>query len=277
MPHNIKPSNSSTEILIPTINDNPHLLKILEHFGDFTTNHPPEPEGINYLFICYTNRSGSNYLAELMESSGQYNLAGEDLNWETALDHKNIYHFNNFHEYFNHLVQSKQKSGTFILKTAISHIELLGESGILDKIIHRSKFLVIQRGDKLGQAISHALAFSTGKYTSWMEGTKSPEEIDFSAPMITQILQDILEAEHQYGEFFALNGIIPTYLTYEQIVAAPLLLCPLIATQVGLNSFTPDLSKIKLARQANAVNDRWRSQFLASRNASSLRNNNTPG
>ncbi len=76
MPHNIKPPNIPTEILIPTIKDNPHLLKILEHFDGFTTNHPPDPEDVNYLFICYTNRSGSNYLAELLESSGHTNSRG---------------------------------------------------------------------------------------------------------------------------------------------------------------------------------------------------------
>ncbi|HQT47743.1 MAG TPA: hypothetical protein PLY97_11020, partial [Acidocella sp.] len=55
-------------LYIPTVPSNPHLSSVIEYFGDFTPEPANIPDTINFIFLCYTNRSGSNYLASLLAS-----------------------------------------------------------------------------------------------------------------------------------------------------------------------------------------------------------------
>ena len=64
--------------------DNPHhavaLKKFLQH-GDQTAL-----ENRNFLFLCFTNRCSSNYIAKSIASDGQLNVAGEFFNADTIRD-----------------------------------------------------------------------------------------------------------------------------------------------------------------------------------------------
>lgn len=248
---------------VPPGRHNVHLHKLIEHFGEVAPQAASLPSDVSYIFLCFTNRCGSNYVAELLASSGDYNCAGENLNWDTVVAHSKRLDLNSFQDYFAWLVSKQKKSGHFFVKADVSQIELLGHAGILEQVEDRSKFLMIERGDKLGQAISYALSFATQRFTSLMAGKKAPEEVEFSRQRIDSILAGIVECYKHFNLYFARNGIVPIHLIYEHLLADQDVSARLLGTQLELPDFRFAPEKIRLERQAGPVNAAWREQYLS--------------
>jgi LPS sulfotransferase NodH len=247
----------------PRLEYNPHIIRLTNHFGDVVSQPASIPPNTSFVFLCFTNRCGSNYLAELFSSSGKYNLAGEDLNWDTVQDHSNERGFGNFQEYFAFLTSHLRRSGHVFIKAATSHIELLGRAGILDQIANQSEFILIERSDKLSQAISYAIAFATGRFASWMAGSKTPEQIEFSRQNIDEILTSIVDAYRHFDLFFSKNGIVPINIIYEQLVEDRDGHMAFVARRLGLTDFLIIPGKLRLERQSGAVNTAWRARYLS--------------
>lgn len=73
----------------------PQALAGVERFhraaitGLFAPDAPavaPDP-ALRFVFLCFTNRCGSNYLAELLASTGALNPAEEVFNGDTIAEH----------------------------------------------------------------------------------------------------------------------------------------------------------------------------------------------
>jgi LPS sulfotransferase NodH len=250
------------KLIVPETKDVVHLPRLLSRFGSLDLKGALPLPPSEFIFICFTNRCGSNYLAELLASSKDYNLAGEFLNWDTVCSQSDKHGFQTFHDYFAWLTSQHSKSGRMILKIAISQVELLSKSGILDSIAARSKFLLIERSDKLGQAISYAIAFATGRFTSEMQGTKNAADVEFSVDLVDRILKGIILANMQFDTFFSFNGILPINITYEQLSLHPDIYAGFAAQGLGLNSFRIAKEHLRLERQTSSINDIWRTKYL---------------
>lgn len=252
---------------MPAVPDNPHEKILTEFFGNLSSGDITFSSEMRFVFLCYTNRCGSNYVAELFASSGKYNLAGEDLNFDTVIDHSKAHGFTDFGSYFSFLLRRKARNNTFIIKLAIQHLELLVKSGIMKKIQTKSRFVLIERADKLSQAISFALAFGTGQFTSRQTASKKAEEVEFSATQIRGILQGLVEAYKLFDLFFAVNGIVPSYVIYEQMADDPIQFFNRLANEVELNNMAVNPQAVRIERQASDVNLLWRIQYLSSNTA----------
>ena len=250
-------------LVTPVAPDNIHLQQLTARFGDLRRPGALPPHELRFVFLCFTNRSGSNYLAELLAASDTYNLAGEFLNWDTVAAHAEANGWPSLADYFAWLARHHAKSGVLILKIAIAQVEVLVRSGLLDAVIARSTFLLLERSDKLDQAISSALAFATGRYTSHMAGSKAPEEVAFSRSLIDSILHDIARDQRDFDLFFGLNGIRPINIVYEQLVAHTAFFLQSIAAMAELPGLAVVPDRIRLERQAGAVNARWRQLYLS--------------
>ncbi len=250
------------KLFFPVLEQNPHLKKVEAHFGKIRGPAAELPDETSFVFVCFTNRCGSNYLAELMASGGDYNVAGEDLNWDTVINHSNRLNLESFQAYFSFLARHLRRSERVFIKAATSQIELLGRAGILDQVIARSKFILIERNDKLGQAISHAIAFATGRFTSHTEGIKTAEEVEYSRKQIEQIIGGIAEQYRQFDVFFGRNGLTPLCIAYEQLITDPQAHLAVIARHLGVEALVMNPERLRLERQTGPVNAAWRERYL---------------
>ena len=135
-------------MFMPAVPNNAHATKLTEFFGSLSCGDITFPPEMRFVFLCYTNRCGSNYVAELFASSGMYNLAGEDLNFDTVIHHSKEHGFTDFGSYFSFLLRRKARNNTFIIKLATQHLELLVKSGIMKRIQAQSRFVLIERAKK---------------------------------------------------------------------------------------------------------------------------------
>jgi len=250
----------------PAVEQNGHVKMLSEYFGEIRSAPANISQETSIIFLCFSNRCGSNYLAELLASNGTYNLAGEDLNWDTVLTHCKANGIESFQDYVAFLVRRLKRKDRVFIKVATSQIELLGKAGILDQVLARSKFILIERSDKLGQAISYAIAFGTGRYTSWMASSTPPEAVEFSRKRIDHIIASIADSYRQFDVFFAKNGIQPVNVVYEQLAANPVKQVSWIAESLGLDDLEARLSGLRLEKQAGAVNALWRQRYLSDEN-----------
>jgi LPS sulfotransferase NodH len=161
----------------PQLARNEHLKKLEEHFGAFARDPADFPADVTCVFLCFANRSGSNYLAELLASGGAYNRGAEILNHAAVLEISKRRKHERFQDFFADLARRQHKSGRFFVKAALQHLDILTRAGVLDQIADRSQFVMIERNDVLAQAISFALAFGTRAFSSEAEASARPQDV----------------------------------------------------------------------------------------------------
>jgi LPS sulfotransferase NodH len=229
-------------------------------FVSKTGNLPSKLNDINFVFICFSNRCGSNFLAECLASGGFGNLASEFLNSEIAIPElAAMSGSKDFHDYFSNTVIDQSRDGIFITKLAISHIFLLNATGILDEIIPRAHFIHVERSDKISQAISFSIAERTNRWASYEEGNGGLAEFDFDE--IRDKAFSLIEQDWQFDEFFAGNGIRPLKVIYEQFSVNPLAAVEQISQFIG-RPIPVNLSSVRTEQQATRQNIEWRNLFI---------------
>lgn len=215
------------------------------------------------VFLCFTNRSGSNYLAELLGRTRQINTAGEFLNFDTALLHIEKGELQSFYDYFIGLVDTQSVRGTFACKIAITQIALLQQAGLLDEIMPYSKFVLSERADILGQAISLEIASRTGKWTSYQSATGAISEADFDRNRLEMIIRNIAYEQQLFQLFFAINGVDHFHVNYEQLTSHTVTVMQMMCDWLEIEA-TPDRFQRtgNTQRQADTLNVAWRNKFL---------------
>lgn len=247
----------------PILKANPHLAIAKQLFADRQTPAFVPPDGMRFVFICYTNRCGSNLVAELIGSDGRYPVAREDLNRKAIFPFAQSSNAHSFGDYFTKLVDARAKDGVFLVKTLPAHLSLLGTYGILDQIMDRSHFILVERCDKLAQAVSLAIALQTGAFMSHHKTKIKPEELTFSEKDVTEALRFISQSHLLFDEFFGFNGVVPEPILYEQMLGDPERHIGEAAARCGLPGLQVQPGAIRLQRQANAINQKWRELYVA--------------
>jgi trehalose 2-sulfotransferase len=252
---------SSRTLYVPKLRHNDHTAQIQKYFGKLERAEAVLPENAKFIFLCFTNRCGSNHVAELLASDGKLPRAGENLNYDTVIDLSRLNSLKTFQEYFSYLFTRLAYDGRFTLKVAPAHLELLNQTGILEQIIDRSHFILVERSDKLGQAISHLIAFQTGRFTSKMAGDATKEPT-FNYNSLRLIIEGIAEDHKQFSLFFGHNGITPVHIVYEQLIQFPLRCFAAMAGGIGMPGLQLKQEKLSLKRQSGPLNEEWRRRYL---------------
>src|SRR5438552_3722253 len=75
-----------------------HEVKLREYFKG-RLGGGARPIGVPTLFILFTNRCGSTYLADLLRTTGHFNRSGEPLNWESVVKRSERHGYTSFARY----------------------------------------------------------------------------------------------------------------------------------------------------------------------------------
>lgn len=216
----------------------------------------------NYL-ICTHPRSGSNYLCELLSSTGvlgnpaeyfhEGNLQQAGLTSRKAEDLRGR---------FETVIQdSRTQNGVIGIKLFHFDLPALQKAGLLARL-GGFKFVFLRRQDKLAQAISIRKALLTGHLTSDHPSSGAPLEYDYEDIKL-RILRTI-RAEREWQAFFQANAITPLPCLYEKLVASPQPAVDAIAKAVGISSEAPiDKGRLRLKVQRDSLSGEWRDRFLA--------------
>lgn len=229
--------------------------------------------GLSY-FICFTVRSGSSLLSQLLADTG---LAGHPK--------EHFYHnispncpggdvIPDYRAYLERVLDADTSAnGVFGSKVGggfwmdfarrLRSIEGYGSlplKAALDRVFPDLRYLHLTRRNKVRQAISHWMAIQTGRWSS-LDAVQNPApRYDFAA--IDHLLQEIIMREAVWAEHFSENGIHPYVIIYEDFVEHPAATVRAILDHLDIERPAGfKLPAPKYQRISNALSEEWLQRF----------------
>jgi LPS sulfotransferase NodH len=213
-----------------------------------------------YYTICATQRCGSHFLGHLMYSTGQMGYPLEYLYAPHLARWTDLSGRTETQEVFDY-IKSRRTSpnGCFGFKMHYPQLIDAISKYALDVIFPGCRFILIEREDLLGQAISLVRALQTNQWISLHDRTGSAS-YDFDA--IQRGISFILEEKASWRRFFAISGRDYFRVTYESLLENPPRAIDQIAEYLGVGPARIQWESVLPQRQADDESKRWRRQFL---------------
>ncbi len=203
--------------------------------------------------ICTTPRSGSSWLCRLLESTGvlgrpaEYfrtaDQAGEgfdDYPTDPALQLERV------------LERGATDNGVYGVKICSWQLVIAQGADFADRLPDL-EFVLLERADILGQAISLSRAWQTDRWEATMAERAAPA---FDAGRIRGCLDEILDGQRAWREWFAGRGIAPRHLVYEDCLRHPFGAIGAIAALVDAEP------GVRLEIQRDHVTQEWRERYV---------------
>ena len=214
--------------------------------------------------LAFTNRSGSNLLADYLRQTGRFRGFGEGLNWEEvrrSLKHQPVASFPDF---VARLAGPPNEPGIWGIKASWDQIIMLQRANI-PAMFSGVRIVHSVRRDLLGQAISHWIAHQTKRWTSAHKEQGIVPEV--ALDRIEPILMDIVRSNSHIDLVARTLGIPRHIVVYERLQDDPAGEIARLAgaMSVDLTGWHPGTPRI--ARQRDETNDRFRDACLKAWNA----------
>jgi LPS sulfotransferase NodH len=230
-----------------------HTKSILSKDEQFLKMDESEIDVNITVFLIFANRSGSNYLAQILNSTGVFNFAGEMFNHDTVdakIDELGLTNIGSYYDY----IKSLNLNGNLCIKTSIFQYLFLHFSGALDIYFPNRKLIIVQRDDKIDQSVSHWIAAQTKQWTS-TQALKSDSNVEFNKNKINTMIAGSFLNEQDTR--LALSILKMEYLSinYEEFTKYPEFSLRRIFDFCGIDAkIVIDHAKLTLEKQANALN-----------------------
>ncbi len=218
--------------------------------------------------LGFTNRSGSNFLAEHLSNTGLFYPFWELLNEESLVKQQEKHGFSGFPDYIAHLYETiAPKKRQFGLKASATQIAMLHHFGILS-MFPETRIFHIYRNDVVEQAVSFSIAFQTKQWTS--RQTVQDTEVAYDFKDIHNRMRAVLKENQRIIEITSLLNLPILGLQYEAMTENPRAHIRRLLQFAGLDPKSAKFRKPELRKQATDQNvefyRRFRRDFAASQN-----------
>jgi LPS sulfotransferase NodH len=196
----------------------------------------PDPR---LILLCMTPRSGSTALSAAMASTRRLGLGGDErLNQKNKVLNQILRETmpRSRREVLERVIEaSRTPNGVAQIKCDLPQILPFLLDRDCFEILRQARVVYLTRGDLLGQAISRYRSSLSG--VAHVRGAQdtAPVEVPYDFAGIAGHLERLARMMVSYERTFALLGIRPLRITYEQIVADPGRIVHEIAKKVGVD------------------------------------------
>ncbi len=217
------------------------------------------------VIVATTPRSGSSYFCRLLDTSGLLRATREYFNDEDIERLGGSPHSTDDEKLSFIDRHSRTVRNQISLKLFPPNMARVLNSKMLSAAFARPCYIYLQRRDILGQAISLVRASKTGQWNSIEYGP--PVETEYDEAEIAFTIRLLVSQNSWWDIFFATRQASVIRLDYEDVEADPAAACARCVAFLGFEPalFRADPENIALHRQRDALNEAWRSRFLASR------------
>jgi trehalose 2-sulfotransferase len=211
--------------------------------------------------ICTAPRSGSNYLCQLLTSTGKLGAPLEYFNGPSRriLDDPD-YPDRPKAQIEKILTAGSTPNRVYGLK--LFNYQHTAVSAQIDwpAKLPRLKYVYLSRNDRIGQAISWSKAKQTGQYRASQPALGKPL---YDAAEILECLRQIRQEYDGWEAYFTDNKITPLRLVYEDVVKNPQDAVDAIAGLLGANrGYTVEMAHVTVKVQTDETSRQWRQRFL---------------
>jgi len=214
--------------------------------------------------VCATPRCGSNYLCQLLASTG---VLGDPREYFNPTGRR---HYDDDPGYpddprgqLGRVLAGATANGVWGVKV---HPFQLGELGGLDPLAELPAPHVVRmrREDRLGQALSWARAQRTGRFRASDPVDPGADPVPYDRDAISAALAFLAEQEAEWDRRLAGRGLPALGVSYEELVADPAATVARVARLVGVRGrVAVDPGQVTVAVQRDAVTEKWRRRYLA--------------
>lgn len=237
-----------------------HEREILKYFSDLRSGSSSDFSIVPSVFLCFTNRCGSNFVAEQLASTGKLPRARESFNWPAVLKFSQRTGAKSFHHFCQLLVQHHSRNGIFASKIGWAQLYFLCRSKAIPEVFGIPHFIHVRRRDLLAQAISFVIAKQTG---AWSSKHVPQAEPHYDADAIANRMERIAYGNAKFEILFARFGFPRIEIIYEDFLAQNAQGVSAITEWLGLGPSCVDASKTRLHIQRSSVNEEWKARFLS--------------
>ncbi len=226
--------------------------------ADFDFRTPTKPTA--FYVVAATPRSGSTFLCRELWATGlmgapleYFNARSELLQMAARIQPTHLA------QYVHRLFRLRTSpNGVFGFKAGFDSFRLLFRGGLLP-LFPKLRFIYIERGDRVAQAVSYAKAQQTGQYRAWTAPRRAPvydyEQVRFRLGIVEQDIKG-------WTALFERNRLNPIKVTYESLTENPRAVTDKILRSFGLaRDPARELALPPIERQADAVNQEWIERF----------------
>lgn len=215
--------------------------------------------------MAFTNRCGSNLLADYLLQTGRFGGFGEALNLPVAQAFRDRQGTRSLPGYLGALAETHlcNRERSLGVKASADQLAMLIRHGI-PRMFAGFRVVHIWRQDLVGQAVSFAIADQTKSWTSRQEPTgRSDGRIAVAPAQIEQMIQAIQQQNNRIAAILATLGIGGPTVSYEELTANPAQAMRRVCTMLGveLGAWEPRAPRIE--KQADALNERLVAEYRA--------------
>ena len=239
-----------------------HEKALRNYFSDFDFPREVEPLNSPICIMVFVNRSGSSLICEYMRATGRFTGFGEPLNHDLVVERSKRLGISSFPDYLQWLHKNAYKENAmFGMKASCDQVMMLLRSGAIPKYFSDVRWVLIQRSDIVSQAVSFSIAAQTKKWTSFQSGNEVEPGYYFKD--IKNRVSAISLAYASMHALFALLGIRPFRIVYEEFVADPELGTKRFADYLGARDVRVEKSMLRMKSQSSSLNSEYREKFVS--------------
>jgi trehalose 2-sulfotransferase len=201
--------------------------------------------------VAFTNRCGSNLLADYLRQSGLIGGLHESLNHDAVARKSKAAGVDSFPAFIRVLHDSFAAEGRLGIKASWDQIVLLARTRAL-AMFPSVKVIHIRRMDVISQAVSHSIAHQTKQWTS--KQTASGVEPEYSFEKISTIVSNINQSNGLIGLVAHCFASDIVSVTYEDLEKSPQDCVSLLLDNLGLPQTGFSLGEPRIAKQADERN-----------------------
>lgn len=210
--------------------------------------------------IGFTNRSGSNLLAEHMRSTRHFRGFREQLNHDTVASTTEREGYASFPEYVRGVVPADLGSRYFGLKASWDQMLMLFRWRI-DRMFPGVNVIHIHRRNVISQAVSFSIADQTKKWSSLHEGIAVEPEYRYEE--IQGRIYAIMFANMAIPHITSILGVPTRQVLYETLARDPRPVMQRIGAFAGVDLSRWSPKEPRLQKQAGALNEAFEQRFKA--------------
>jgi trehalose 2-sulfotransferase len=221
---------------------------------------------IECVLMAFVNRSGSNYLADLLLSTGAFAGLEEPLNSPTIRYLAPRYGTATLADYLKrvHREQTGQTGKRWGLKVGWVQLAMLIRTKALANLLS-PKIIVIRRRDLVAQAVSFYIAEKTQRWIAKTDNhAEGPpiEEIPYDGQQILEHLQGIMWSNFMIEKTLFLAQLPSEVIQYETLIDRPQEIISKLVGRILGHNLEPELNAVRTTIQRDGLSGQLKAQFL---------------
>jgi trehalose 2-sulfotransferase len=237
------------------------IRKAARHLGGLIRDLSPPAADRGYM-ICATPRSGSNYLSQLLAGTGVLGNPREYFN-APGRRHYDDPEYPESPDRHVHQILTTGRTPNGIYAVKVHHFQLASLPRNIDPThdLPHLHYVVLQRRDLIGQAISWSRAQQTGQHRAT---DRSQQACRYDADHIRNCLLFVLDQRKKWKGLLRDIKAKPLVLQYESLLRDPQGTVNRVAALLRITEpaiVNSDLVTVTIQR--DGINSEWRTRFLA--------------